>query len=338
MRPVPPSDQEGSPRSLLGVQDCAMTTRPFRFGLQAFEATTAEEWFGVVRRTEELGYSTLFSSDHYFGPGPIADTIGHRPVEMGPLTSIAVAAAMTSTLKVGCRVFACDFHHPVVLAKEMATLDLLSGGRLEVGLGAGWTRAEYDGLGVHWDGPGTRIERLSEYVDAVRAHWTGEPIEAVGKHVNISGFSGRPLPHTPDGPPIMIGGGAPKILGLAGQKADIVSLNFNNAAGKLGGASVATSDAAATMQKIGWIRDGAEIGAYFIAIGETGIAQRDAIAGRFGVDGETLAQHPHGLFGTTEQICETLIERRETYGISYVTVAQRHLEEFAPVVAALTGK
>jgi probable F420-dependent oxidoreductase len=323
-----------------------MTTRPFRFGLQAFEATTADEWFALVRRTEELGYSTLFSSDHYFGPGPIADTIGHRPVEMGPLTSIAVAAAKTTTLKVGCRVFACDFHHPIVLAKEMATLDLLSGGRLEVGLGAGWTKAEYDGLGVPWDGAGTRIERLSEYIDAVRAHWTGEPIEVVGKHVNISGFAGRPLPHTPGGPPIMIGGGAPKILGLAGAKADIVSLNFNNAAGKLGGASVATSDAAATAQKIEWIRAGAgerfddielEIGAYFIAIGETGIAQRDAIAGRFGVDGETLAQHPHGLFGTTEQICETLIERRERYGISYITVAQRHVDEFAPVVAALTG-
>jgi probable F420-dependent oxidoreductase len=324
-----------------------MTTRPFRFGLQAFEATTAAEWFDIVRKTEELGYSTLFSSDHYFGPGPIADTIGHRPVEMGPLTSIAIAAAKTSTLKVGCRVFACDFHHPIVLAKEMATLDLLSGGRLEVGLGAGWTKAEYEGLGVHWDSAGTRIERLSEYIDAVRAHWTGELIDAAGKHVNISGFAGRPLPHTPGGPPIMIGGGAPKILGLAGAKADIVSLNFNNAAGKLGGASVATSDAAATQQKIEWIRAGAgdrfegieiEIGAYFIAIGETGIAQRDAIAGRFGVDGETLGNHPHGLFGTTEQICETLIERRETYGISYVTVAQRHLEEFAPVVAALTGK
>jgi probable F420-dependent oxidoreductase len=324
-----------------------MTTRPFRFGLQAFDATTAEEWKELVLRTEELGYSTLFTSDHYFGPGAISDAIGHRPVEMGPLSSIVYAAAITSTLTVGCRVFAGDFHHPVVLAKEMATLDLLSGGRVEVGLGAGWTKAEYDGLGIPMDSAGTRIARLSEYIDVVRAHWSGEQIDVAGTHLTVKGFAGRPLPHSPGGPPIMIGGGAPKILGLAGQKADIVSLNFNNAAGKLGGASVATSDAAATMQKIEWIRAGAgdrfddieiEIGAYFMAVGESGIAQRDAIASRFGVAGEVLAAHPHGLFGTTEQICETLIQRREEYGISYVTVAQRHLEEFAPVVDALTGK
>jgi probable F420-dependent oxidoreductase len=265
---------------------------------------------------------------------------------MGPLSSIVYAAAITSTLRVGCRVFAADFHHPIVLAKEMATLDLLSGGRLEVGLGAGWTHAEYDGMGVPWASAGTRIAKLNEYIDVVRAHWTGEEINATGTHVNVSGFAGRPLPHLAGGPPIMIGGGAPKILGLAGRKADIVSLNFNNAAGKLGGASVATSDAAATKQKIEWIRSGAgdrfddielEIGAYFIAVGESGIAQRDAIASRFGVEGDVLATHPHGLFGTTEQICETLLERRETYGISYVTVAQRHIDEFAPVVAALAN-
>src|SRR5512143_632633 len=125
-----------------------MSDRPFRFGLQAFEATTADEWYRLVRRTEELGYSTLFTSDHYFGPGAISDATGHRPVEMAPLASIAAAAAVTSSLRVGCRVFACDLHHPVVLAKEMATLDMLSEGRLEVGLGAGWVRDEYEGLGV----------------------------------------------------------------------------------------------------------------------------------------------------------------------------------------------
>jgi probable F420-dependent oxidoreductase len=323
------------------------TTRPFRFGLQAFEASSAEEWKSLVIKTEELGYSTLFTSDHYFGPGAISDAIGHRPVEMGPLSSIVYAAAITSTLTVGCRVFACDFHHPVVLAKEMATLDMLSAGRVEVGLGAGWTAAEYEGLGIPMDSAGTRIARLSEYIDVVRAHWSGEQIDQHGEYANVSGFAGRPLPQTPGGPKMMIGGGAPKILGLAGQKADIVSLNFNNATGKLGGASVATSDADATLQKIDWIRAGAgdrfgeieiEIGAYFIAIGDSGIAQRDAIASRFGVSGETLAAHPHGLFGTTEQICDTLIERRERFGISYVTVAQRHLDEFAPVVAALSGR
>jgi probable F420-dependent oxidoreductase len=321
--------------------------RPFRFGLQAFEATSAQEWFALVRRAEELGYATLFSSDHYFGPGAISEATGHRPVDMAPLTSIAMAAATTTTLRVGCRVFACDFHHPVVLAKELATLDLLSGGRLEVGLGAGWVRDEYEGLGVPMASPGVRIAKLAEYVELLRAHWSGEPIDVRGEHVNVSGFAGRPLPAQRPGPPLLIGGGAPKILATAGRLADIVSINFNNSSGKLGGASVASSGADQTAQKIAWIRDGAgerfeqleiEIGAYFVAVGDGADAQLTAVAQRFGVDADEFSSHPHALMGSVDQICATLIERRERYGVSYVTVAQRHLDEFAPVVAALAGR
>jgi probable F420-dependent oxidoreductase len=320
--------------------------RPFRFGLQAFEASSAAGWFGMVRRAEDLGYSTLFSSDHYFGPGAISDATGHRPVDLAPLTSIAMAAARTSALRVGCRVFACDFHHPAVLAKEMATLDVLSDGRLEVGLGAGWVGAEYEGLGVPMARPAVRIAKLAEYVEVMRAHWSGEPLDVHGEHVDVSGFAGRPAPVQQPGPPIMIGGGAPKILRLAGRLADIVSLNFNNASGTLGSASVMSSGADATAEKLAWICDGAgarfdrielEIGAYFVAVGDAAATQLDAMASRFGVSAEEFRSHPHALFGTAEQICEALIERRERYGISYVTVAQRHLDEFAPVVAALAG-
>src|ERR1043165_2493871 len=150
-----------------------MGIRPFRFGLQAFEAATADAWFGLARRVEEIGYSTLFTSDHYFGPGAISDATGHRPVELAPLSAIAALAGRTSTLRLGCRVFACDFHHPVVLAKEMATLDLLSSGRLEGGLGAGWVRDEYEGLGVAMASAGERIAKLGEYAELMRAHWAG---------------------------------------------------------------------------------------------------------------------------------------------------------------------
>jgi probable F420-dependent oxidoreductase len=324
-----------------------LTQRPFRFGLQAFEATAADEWFSLVRRTEDLGYSTLFSSDHYFGPGAISEATGHRPVDLAPLTSIAMAAAVTSELRVGCRVFACDFHHPVVLAKEMATLDMLSGGRLEVGLGAGWVRDEYDGLGVPMAAPGTRISKVGDYVDLLRAHWRGEQLDITTATTRASGFAGRPIPVQHPGPPIMIGGGAPKILGLAGRLADVVSVNFNNSSGKLGGASVAGSGADQTAAKIAWIREGAgdrfddleiEIGAYFVAVGEGATAQRAAMASRFGVSAEEFGAHPHALIGTVDQICDTLVERRERYGVNYVTVAQRHVDEFAPVVAALAGR
>lgn len=323
-----------------------MKNLPFRFGVQAFDAASAAEWFETVRRSEDLGYSTLFSSDHYFGPGAISEATGHRPVAMAPITAIAMAAAKTTTLKVGCRVFACDFHHPVVLAKEMATLDLLSDGRLEVGLGAGWVRDEYDGLGIAMERPGLRIQKLGEFVEVIRAHWSGEDIDVQGEHVSVSGFAGLPMPKNPGGPPIMIGGGAPKILGMAGKLADIVSLNFNNASGKLGSASILSSGADETAEKIGWVRDGAgsrfdelelEIGAYFVAVGDDASSQLDAMAQRFGVPSTEFAAHPHALFGSVDQVCELLAERRERYGISYVTVAERYLDDFAPVVAALSG-
>lgn len=323
-----------------------MTTRPFRFGLQAFEASSADDWFATVRRAERLGYSTLFTSDHYFGPGDIATEMSHRPIDVAPLTSIAMAAAITSTLRVGCRVFACDFHHPVVLAKELATLDMLSGGRLEVGLGAGWTAAEYDGLGIPMDSPGTRISRLAEYINLMRAHWNGDPINISGTHVNVHGFAGRPLPVQQPHPPIMIGGGAPRILRLAGREADIVSLNFNNSTGKLGAASVAGSGLDVTREKIGWVREGAgdrfdqielEIGAYFVAVGDDVASQMEPMAERYGVSTDELLSHPHGLFGSVAEICDTIVARREQLGISYVTIAQRNMDEFAPVVAALAG-
>jgi probable F420-dependent oxidoreductase len=324
-----------------------MLQRPFRFGIQAFEATTAQQWFELVRRAEDLGYSTLFSSDHYFGPGAISDATGHRPVDLAPLTSIAMAAAVTTSLRVGCRVFACDFHHPVVLAKEMATLDLLSGGRLEVGLGAGWVRDEYEGLGVPMAPAGERIAKVGEYAELLRAHWRGEQLDIDTPHTHASGFAGLPIPAQPGGPPIMIGGGAPKILRMAGRHADIVSLNFNNSSGKLGGASVASSGADETADKIEWIRAGAgerfdrieiELGGYFVAVGDGAAPALEGMARRFGVSPAEFATHPHAFFGSVDEICDTLRERRERYGVSYVTVAQRYMDEFAPVVAAMTGR
>ncbi len=324
-----------------------MAHRPFRFGLQAFEASSAEEWFTLVHRVESLGYSTLFGTDHYFGPGAISDATGHRPVDMAPLASISMAAAVTSTLRVGCRVFACDYHNATVLAKECATLDLLSGGRLEVGLGAGWVKDEYDGLGIPMERPGVRIERLGEVADLCRAHWSGEPLSVEGRHVTATGFSGRPLPAQRPGPPIMIGGGSPKVLRLAGAKADIVSLNFDNSSGRLGGASVASSGADQTAQKLDWIREGAgdrfddleiEIGAYFVAVGSDAPAQLDAMAQRFGVPVDDFATHPHAFFGSVDQVCDLLQHRRERFGVSYITVAQRYMDAFAPIVAALSGR
>lgn len=323
-----------------------MPRRPFRFSIQAFNVTTAEDWSETARRAEALGYSTLFTTDHYFGPGAIADSSGHRPVDVAPLVGMAMAAAATTTLRVGCRVFCVDYHHPALLAKELATLDVLSGGRVEIGLGAGWLTAEYDGLGIGMDRPSVRIERLREAIDVIDAHFSGRPIDVHGTHFTVHGFTGTPAPAQQPRPPIMVGGGAPRVLRLAGEKADIVSVNFNNAAGSLGAASVASSDDAATEQKLRWVREGAgdrfddvelEIAAYFVAVGDDAPAATEALARRFGVEPAAFASHPHALLGSVEEICDTLIERRERFGISYVNVAQRHLEDFAPVVDRLAG-
>jgi probable F420-dependent oxidoreductase len=322
------------------------SARPFRFSVQAFEASSGKEWTEIARRAEDLGYSALFTTDHYFGPGPISESSGHRPVDVAPLAASMAAAAATSTLRVGCRVFCVDYHHPVVLAKELATVDMLSGGRLEVGLGAGWVRAEYDGLGIPMDAPGVRIERLGEVVRLLKAHWSGEQLDVNGAYVHAHGFAGRPIPVQRPHPPIFVGGGAPKILRLAGAVADIVSINYNNAAGKLGSTSVASSTQDATEQKIEWIREGAgerfrhielEIAAYFVAIQDDVRDATDAMAKRFGVPSEDLLHHPHALIGSLSQVCEKLHQRRDQLGVSYINVAQRNMEQFAPVVARLAG-
>ena len=225
----------------------------------------------------------------------------------------------TTRLRVGCRVFCVDYHNPVVLAKETATLDMLSEGRVEVGLGAGWVAAEYEGLGIAMDRPGVRIERLAEAVEVLKAHWAGEPLDITRTYVRASGFAGRPRPVQQPHPPIFIGGGAPRVLQLAGRLADIVSINFNNAAGKLGAGSVASSTRDATVEKIGWIQEGAgdrfgdlelEIAAYFIAISDDPADAVAAMAQRFGVTPEVLAEHPHALIGSVPEICDKLERRR----------------------------
>jgi probable F420-dependent oxidoreductase len=320
--------------------------RPFRFSVQGFQASSAREWTELARQAEDLGYSTLFTTDHYFGPGAISDSSGHRPVDVAPLAATMAAAAVTTTLRVGCRVFCVDYHNPTVLAKELATIDLLSEGRLEAGLGAGWVAAEYEGLGVAMDSAGVRIERLGQVANLLKRHWSGEPLEIDDTHVHATGFAGRPLPVQRPHPPILIGGGAPKVLALAGRVADIVSLNFNNAAGKLGASSVSSSGADVTAQKIGWVKDGAgdrfddielEIGAYFVAVRPDYLPAADAMAERFGVSTEELLEHPHAVIGTLEAVCERLQQLRERFGISYLNVAQRNMAEFAPVVARLAG-
>jgi probable F420-dependent oxidoreductase len=323
----------------------AAMPRPFRFAVQSFSAPSGAVWRERARQAEALGYSALHLADHLIGPGPALAGTNHPVQDLAAVPAMAVAAEATTTLRVGCRVFCQDYRHPVVLAKEAATLDLLSEGRLELGLGAGWLRAEYEALGIRFDPAPVRVERLAETVAVVKAHLRGDAIDFAGRHFKVSGFSGVPRP-VQSPLPLMIGGGARTVLSLAAREADIVSLNFNNRAGVLGPDGVRLSTAAETQRKLAWIREAAgarfdalelEIGAYFTFVGPNGAAGAEGMARALGLTRDEMLDHPHALFGEVEEICERLRARRERFGIHYVTVPDSALTAFAPVVAKLAG-
>jgi probable F420-dependent oxidoreductase len=187
-------------------------TRPFRFGVQAAAARDATEWAEYARRAEGLGYSTLFMPDHYVG------------TDFAPIVGLSFAAAATTTLRVGMLVLGNDYKHPATVAKEAATLDVLSGGRLEFGLGAGWQTSDYTALGLPYDPPGVRIDRLTEALEIVQRAWADGPFDFAGEHYDHRvrrGAQATPAAAASD----RDGGGGPKMLRLAGQVADIVGIN-----------------------------------------------------------------------------------------------------------------
>ena len=319
--------------------------RPFRFAAQVYRSETGAQWRDTARMVEDLGYSALHVSDHYIGPGPALDPTAHRPVTLAPIASMAVAAEITDELVIGCRMFCASYHEPVALAKEAATLAMFAPGRIEVGLGAGWLGAEYEAMGVPFPPAGERIDRLAATVELCQQQFIGKPIDVDRGGVRATGFAPLPVPET--APPIMIGGGARRVLTLAGATADIVSINFNNRSGKLGSDSVATSTVAETHKKLDWVRAGAgdrmddielETGAYFVAIDGATDVTEESLCERTGFTPTELRSFPHALVGSIDDICEQLEQRREEFGFSYFTIGDRALEQFAPVVARMTGK
>lgn len=326
-------------------------SRPFRFSLQSFNTDSPANWRSLISKTEDLGYDSFFLADHFLSDGPALESTFHPPQMLGAVPAIAMALEQTSTLRVGCRVFCNDYRHPIILAKEAATMDYLSEGRLEFGLGAGWIRNEYEAVDLPFDAFPDRFERFAETVHAYKAFMSGEPLNVKGDHINWSGFSGTPTPAQKPWPPLMIGGGSRKILEFAGREADIVSLNFNNRAGMLGPDGMNSGLAEATAKKIEWIKNGAgdrfkqielEIGAYNTFVTDHQQPTAAAIGEALGMSTDDILSHPHCLIGSVDFICEELERRRETYGISYIAVLDdgenNMVEAFAPVVARLSGK
>lgn len=320
--------------------------RPFRFGVQAYAADSASEWKDLARAAEDLGYSCFSVADHYFGPGPAMTAARHPAQNLAAIPAMATAAAVTSTIKIGSRVLCVDYHQPVVLAKSLSTIDLLSDGRLEAGLGAGWITTEYEAMGIPMDRAGVRIDRMIEVIGLTRAFFAGADLAIDGEHVQVKHMTATPAAVQAGGPKVMVGGGSPRVLRTAGRLADIVSINFDNADGAIGARGLGSGTASGTADKVAWIRDGAghryddvevEIGAYFTTVTDDGPTVREKMGAGFGLSPDELAAYPHALVGSVDEIGETLRERRATYDISYVTVGAAVMHDFAPVVAELSG-
>jgi probable F420-dependent oxidoreductase len=309
-----------------------VAVRPFRFGVTAPTPSAGTDWVERARRVERLGYSILVVPDHFrdhLAPGP----------------ALTAAALATTRLRVGSLVFSNDFRHPAVLAKDAATIDVLSGGRFELGLGAGWLREEYDQTGIPFDAPGTRIERLEEALTIIKRLLAGERVTFAGRHYAIADLEGRPSPVQRPHPPIAIGGGGRRTLTLAAREATIVGL-VPRARRDGSGLDLADLSEAATREKLEWVRtaardrfDSLEINALIqaVAVADQRTVAADQLAARFKVARDVVLETPYALLGTVEEICETVRRRRERYGISYLTVFERDMEAFAPVVARLAG-
>jgi len=311
------------------------TTRSFRFGLNSnFDnpATSREEWVNKARRAEELGYSTFSAPDHF-------------PVPLSPLIALMAVADATQTLRIGTIVLDNDFRHPALLAKEAATLDLLSNGRFEMGIGAGWLRSEYEQVGIPFDAPGVRIRRLEEGVQVIKALWTEESVTFSGAHYTIANLQGTPRPLQRPHPPILIGGGGKRLLSLAGRVADIVG--FIPRMGEAG-PDITDATEAALQEKLAWVREAAgerfpqlelnlQIAGVAVTSDRISAAQAIAKAQGIQVDPELFLSAPYVLIGTVEQIIERLYTLREHYGINYFVVPLTQMDELSPVVARLAG-
>ena len=309
-----------------------MPVRPFRFGVTAPTPSGGTDWVERARRVEQLGYSILVVPDHFRD-------------HLAPVPALTAAALATTRLRVGSLVFSNDFRHPAVLAKEAATIDVLSGGRFELGLGGGWLRAEYDQTGIPFEAPGTRVERLEEAVTIIKGLLAGERVTFAGRHYTIADLEGRPTPVQRPHPPIAIGGGGRRTLSLAAREASIVGL-VPRARRDGSGLDLSDLSDAATREKLEWVRsaagarfDSLEINALIqaVVVADQRMTAADQLASRFKVAREVVLGTVYVAVGTIEEICETLRQRRERHGISYLTVFERDMEAFAPVVARLAG-
>jgi len=303
----------------------------FRFGAGAFNASSGALWTDRARQIEDLGYATLIIGDH-IGSGMF-----------GPFSALAAAAAVTTTLHVGTTTFANDFRHPAVLAKEAATLDLISDGRFELGLGAGWAKRQYDLSGFAFDSARTRVARLNEAVEIIQRLWSGEAVVFMGEHYRLDGLQLNPRPTRPLH--MFIGGSGKRVLSMAGQHASTAGI-LERMLPDASGTDAGSENLETTAAKAAWVRDASagrdsdvELAVLIRKVVVTD--DREGAAATVAADRQTtpggVLASPYFLLGTIDQITAQLETLRARSGISYISVFPADVEAFAPVVARLAG-
>jgi probable F420-dependent oxidoreductase len=313
----------------------ARSVIPFRFAVVAAGVHDAHSWRELCREVEALGYSSLY----------LPDTC---TPQMGPLAALGAAAAHTTRLRLGMLVANNDLRNPALLAKELATLDVLSEGRLEWGMGAGWSRPDYESIGLAFDRPAIRVDRMIEAVDLLQRIFSGAPVSYEGRHYTAKDLLGTPEPVQKPHPPLLIGAAERKMLTFAGQKADIVSVNRSFSTVAFGGRPPRKRPDEAVADQIGWIRAGAggrfddieismEVNPPLVVTGR----RRDALAElaeAAGLPPEQVIADPRTWVGSPQEIVEALHSHRERFGVSHWVVYEQYLRDAAPIVAELAGR
>jgi probable F420-dependent oxidoreductase len=316
--------------------------RPFRFiaPMPRLDQPPAR-WRDAVRRIEDLGFATVSISDH-FTQGWV----------MEPVVAMTAAAEATARLRVLSLVLGNDYRHPVLVHKAMATLDVLSSGRVEIGLGAGWLHSDYEAADIVRSSAAVRIERLEESVEVLKGLFASRPLTYGGKHYRITRLEGLPKPVQRPHPPLLVGGGGRRVLGVAGRHADIVSITPSLRAGMVSSTLLRDATAERIAQKVTWICEAAKQGGraaggvelqlnvllcrVFTSAGRASEAVSSLAAGA-AADPGLVARSPAVLAGSVAQCVESLLERRERFGISYVNLGG-DVEAVAPIVSRLTGR
>ena len=307
---------------------------PFRFGITGGLLTEPHEFVELGVRAEELGYDTVALPDHL-------------DEQCGPLVALTAVAAATSRIRLATLVLANDFRNPAVLAKELATLDRYSGGRVEWGIGAGWKTTDYEKAGIAHDRAGVRIARLAEAITVMKQCFADGEFSFSGTHYDIASLDGLPKPVQRPHPKLMVAGGGPKVLGLAAREADIVGINLSLAGGVIDAAAGSSGAPSRTDAKVAAIREAAgdrfdrleiQTRIHMVLPTDDRDALIESMAPGFDLTAAEAREMPHVLVGTVDEMCDNIRRWRDRWGISYVSWSADARETMAPVVERLAGR